>query len=267
MTRPLILITNDDGIASPGLAAVAAALDPLGELLIVAPASQQTSMGRSRSQQGNRDGRLRKRQVHYGNQSWDGVAANATPALAVEHGIQELAMRPVALVVSGINYGENVGTCVTVSGTIGAAMEAAERGIPAMAVSLETRVSQYHEYDETIDFGTAIHFVRFFAARILGKTLPPDVDVLKIDIPASATPETGWIVTRQDKMSYYTPAMPKRSQLFGTKGRITHAVAKGEFSQEGSDTHALAKGIVSLTPLSLDLTSRVSLNKVRGLFD
>ncbi len=105
MTRPLILITNDDGIASPGLAAVAAALDPLGELLIVAPASQQTSMGRSRSQQGGRDGKLL--QVRYGGQSWDGVAANATPALAVEHAIRELATRPVALAVSDVNYGEN----------------------------------------------------------------------------------------------------------------------------------------------------------------
>jgi len=267
MIRPLILISNDDGITSPGLAAVAAALDPLGELLIVAPASQQTSMGRSRSQQEGRDGKLWRTRVHYGSQSWDGVAANATPALSVEHGIQELATRPVDLVVSGVNYGENVGTCVTVSGTVGAALEAAERGIPAMAVSLEMEASHYYEHDESVDFGAAMHFVHFFAARILGNSFPPDVDVLKIEIPASATPETDWVVTTQDKLSYYTPVMPKRGQLFGEQGRITHIVAKGEFSREGTDAHAMAKGIVSVTPLSLDLTSRTSLDKVRRLFD
>jgi len=128
-------------------------------------------------------------------------------------------------------------------------------------------VSQYYEHDETVDFGAAMHFVHFFAARILVNSLPPDVAVLKIEIPASATPETGWMVTTQDKMPYYTPVMPKRGNLFGEQGRITHAVAKGRFSQEGTDAHALAKGIVSVTPLSLNLTSRVSLDKVQSLLD
>ena len=77
MTQPLILLTNDDGIASPGLAAAAAALAPLGELLIVAPDVQQTSMGRSRTQQGGMDGRLFPATVRYGDLSWPGVSAHA----------------------------------------------------------------------------------------------------------------------------------------------------------------------------------------------
>src|SRR5512136_2123903 len=158
MTQPLILLTNDDGIASPGLAAAAAGLAPLGELLIVAPATQQTSMGRSRTQQGDLDGRLFRTCVTYGEQSWPGVGAHATPALTVEHGLRELASRPVSLVVSGINYGENVSTCVTVSGTLGAAFEAAERGIPALAFSLETGVMRYYDHDAQVDFTAAMHF-------------------------------------------------------------------------------------------------------------
>ena len=136
-TQPLILITNDDGIDSPGLAALAPALEPLGDLLIVAPNKQQTSMGRSRSQEEGRDGRLFTREITAGGKSWPAFAVNATPALAVDHALQQLADRPVSLVVSGINYGENVGSCVTVSGTIGAALEAADHGIPAIARSMQ----------------------------------------------------------------------------------------------------------------------------------
>ncbi len=268
MTRPLILLTNDDGIESPGLAAAAAALDPLGELLIVAPAFQQTSMGRSRSQQGGRDGQLFKRDVVYGDQRWDGIAANATPAMAVEHGLQEFARRPVNLVVSGINHGENIGASITASGTIGAALEAADRGIPALAVSLETPGEDYHHYDTGLDFNAAIHFTRYVAGRMLAQAMPPDADVIKLDIPAQATPETGWIVTRQDRITYYSPELTHRTNPFeGTATIIKHHPAKGKYTVTGTDAYALTKGLVSITPLSLDLTSRVELEELKTLFD
>ena len=268
MIQPLIVLTNDDGIASPGLAAAAAALAPLGELLIVAPAFQQTSMGRSRTQQGGLDGRLFPAIVRYGDRAWPGVAANATPALAVEHALLELAPRPVSLVVSGINYGENVSTCVTVSGTLGACFEAAERGIPGLGVSLETEAMQYYEHDADVDFSAAAHFVALFARRVLASlrdhdstsaqaALPPDVDVLKVDVPRDATRATPWRITRQDRLSYYTPLRPGRADPYSGPGPITMRVAKGCYSAEDTDAWALAHGLVSVTPLSLDLTSRV----------
>lgn len=276
MTQPLILLTNDDGIASPGLAAAAAALSPLGELLIVAPAAQQTSMGRSRTQQGNLDGRLFPATVCYGDLSWPGVGAHATPALAVEHALHELAQRPVDLVVSGINYGENVSTCVTVSGTIGAAFEAAERGIPALAASLETGPMDYYEHDANVDFSAAAYFVALFARRVLAaipgecseagnRRLPPDVDVLKIDVPRDATRASPWKITRQDRMSYYTPLRPKRADPFAGPGPILMSVAKGCYSAEDTDAWALSHGIVSITPLSLDLTSRSPFSELAAI--
>lgn len=270
MTQPLILLTNDDGIQSPGLSAAAAALAPLGELLIVAPAYQQTSMGRSRTQQGDLDGRIVPTTVRHGAQTWAGAAAYATPAMAVEHALLELAPRAVDLVVSGINYGENVSTCVTVSGTLGAAFEAAERGIPALAVSLETAAMQYYEHDRGVDFTAAAHFVQLFAQRVLarlpgspehrGGKLPPDVDVLKVDVPWQATAATPWRITRQDRMSYYTPLRPGRGDPFVGPGSISMHVAKGCYSAGDTDAYALGHGIVSVTPLSLDLTSRVALS-------
>jgi 5'-nucleotidase len=262
VNKPLILLTNDDGINSPGLAAAAEALDPLGDLLIIAPSEQQTSMSRSRSQQYGADGRLFEAMVTYNDRHWPGVAANATPALAVEHGVQELAKRPIALAVSGINYGENVGSCVTVSGTIGAAIEAAERGIPALAVSLELVKAEYHEYDTDVDFTASIHFTRMAAGMMLNATLPPDVDVLKLEVPAFATPETEWVVAPQDKISYYMPSMEKREDLFSGTARLHHTPSKGQYTFEGSDAHALAQGLVSVTPLSYDLTSRVGMENL-----
>lgn len=259
MERPLILLTNDDGISSPGLAAAAAVLDTLGELLIVAPREQQTSMSRSRSQQHGSDGRLFKADVIHNGQRWPGYAANASPAMTVEFAVQEIADRPIDLAVSGINYGENVGSCVTVSGTIGAALEAAERGIPALAVSLEINTTDYHSHDQAIDFQVAAYFTGLLAGKMLGTTMPADVDVLKLEVPASATRETRVVITRQDKISYYMPAINKREDLFSGTAIIRHTPSKGQYTQNDTDAYALAKQLVSITPLSFDLTSRVSL--------
>ena len=265
MTKPLILITNDDGIDSPGLAALAPALAPLGDLLIVAPRTQQTSMGRSRSQEEGRDGRLFRREIVAGDRSWPAFAVNATPALAVDHGLQQLADRPVSLVVSGINYGENVGSCVTVSGTIGAALEAADHNIPAIAASLEHDHSGPHDDLPEIDFSVAAHFVHMFASRVLNMSMPADVDLLKIDIPTSATVDSRWMVTYQDSLAYYQPRVEHGRDAFAGDNIFIHWQQKGQYKENGSDAYALARGIVSITPLSLNLTSRTSLTGLSEL--
>jgi 5'-nucleotidase len=265
--KPLILLTNDDGINSPGLAAAAMALDPLGELLIAAPEVQQTSMSRSRSQQCDTDGTITKRIVKYNHHSWPGFGIKATPALAVVHGVQELAERAISLVVSGINYGENVGTCVTVSGTIGASLEAAEKGLPTLAVSQEIASVDYHSYSQKVDFSAALHFTRMIAAVMLEQEMPLDADVLKLEIPLEATPDTRVVIARQDRLVYYQPNVIVRDQLHGTAGKVTHIPSKGEYTREDTDAYALARGYVSLTPLSLDLTSRNCLDQIGDLFE
>ena len=265
--KPLILLTNDDGIHSPGLAAAAEALDPLGELLIVAPIEQQTSMSRSRSQQYGVDGSLEETTVHFGDHSWAGYAAKATPALAVVHAVGEIADREISLAISGINYGENVGTCVTVSGTIGAAIEAAEKGIPALAISQEIAGKDYHEYGDEVDFSAAIHFIRQVAEVMLKNAMPFDADILKLEVPLGATPDTPMVVSRQDRLVYYQPTLIKRDHLLGTKAKVSHVPSKGQYTGKDTDAYALAEGFVSITPLSLDLTSRNCLEKIAAIFD
>jgi len=258
--EPLILLTNDDGIHSPGLAAAAAALDPLGELLIVAPQEGQTSMSRSRTQKKGDDGTLTKTTLEYQEHSWEGYGVRATPALAVIHALYELAERPVSLVVSGINYGENVASCVTVSGTIGAALEAAEKGIPALAVSQEIAGLEYHDFSAQVDFMAAIHFTRLVAEKVLDQSLPMDADVLKIEVPLKASPSSRLVVARQDKLMYYQPQVEVRDQIIGSPGKVTYQPSKGEYSAADTDAYAMAQGWVAVTPLSFDLTSRVNLN-------
>ncbi|MGB2955317.1 MAG: 5'/3'-nucleotidase SurE [Anaerolineales bacterium] len=254
--KPLILLTNDDGIHSPGLAAAAEALHPLGELLIAAPQDGQTSMSRSRTQKYGRDGTISKTTVNYGEISWEGYGIKATPALAVIHALYELADRPVSLVVSGINYGENIASCVTVSGTIGAALEAAEKGIPSLAISQEIAGQEYHHFSAQVDFSAAVHFTRQVAEKMLNNTLPLDADVLKLEIPLNATLDAHCVVTRQDRLMYYRPTIQEREKLIGTPAKVSYLPSKGGFSDTGTDAYAMAQGFVSITPLSFDLTSR-----------
>jgi 5'-nucleotidase len=262
----LILLTNDDGIDSPGLWAAAHALAPLGAVTVVAPQAQCTSVGRSMP--ATHTGVIEVREFSLNGARWIGYAADATPALAVMHAMLEILPRRPDLVVAGINYGENIGSAVTASGTVGAAMEGADFGVPALAVSQETGPEYYHSHSHDIDFAAAAHFTRFFAQKLLRQPLPADVDVLKVDVPLGATPATPWRMTRLSRTRYYLPVKPQRAHL-GEPGRI-RAVNRldPERVEPDSDVNVVvAEKLVSVTPLSLDLTSRVSLAALGSLLN
>lgn len=264
MARPLILLVNDDGILSPGLAASAAALDPLGDLLIVAPREQQSGMGRSMP--GSTTGSLIEMTVSAYGHTWKAYSADASPAQAVQHAVLELADRQIALAVSGINYGENVGSGITVSGTVGAALEAAAHGIPSLAVSLQTEISQHVNNDDSVDFEAAIHFTRLFAARWLCSERLPDVDAIKIDIPQHATSQTPWQITRVERRAYFRPVRPQRVGL-EDEAPIGYEVSPDAGVDQDTDAAVLRAGVISVTPLSLDITSRIRPDSVRAVFD
>lgn len=261
MIRPLILLTNDDGIDSPGLAALAAALDPLGDLLIVAPTVQQSGMGRSFP--AFNDGRIYKTTISANGQSWPAYAANASPAQAVLYGVLELADRLPTLAVSGINYGENVSTGVTASGTVGAALEAAANDMLALAISLQVPdPAQHYNNDASVDFSAAVHFAHYFAARLLKTGRIGDADVLKIDVPVNATPETLWRVTRLQRSIYFINLPPRRERL-EDEGRIGYTHDPNARPDPDSDAEALADGVVSVTPLTTDITARIAADDLR----
>jgi 5'-nucleotidase len=208
-------------------------------------------------------GIIRKQLLTVNGQEWTVHAVSGSPAQAVLHGALEIMPQKPSLVVSGINYGENVGLGVTISGTVGAAMEAAALGIPAIAVSLEAATEFHFSYSREIDFSAAAHFAVYFGRVFLEKRMPEDVRLLKVDVPSDATIDTPWQVTRLSRQPYYLPQLAEREswEVSGPLSYAEAAVFEGE--DPDSDVYVLRKKrMVSVTPISLDLTSRVALGEL-----
>jgi 5'-nucleotidase len=256
--RPLILITNDDGINSIGLRAAAQVCEQFGELLIVAPHQQQSGAGRSMPPQS--EGRIFPQHLKIDHHTVEAYAVEGTPAQVVQHGLFEIAERQVDLVVSGINYGENLGEGVSVSGTVGATMESASFRIPSIAISLETTKEHHLSLSEEIDFSVAAHFLSIFVERTLKQGLPPQTALLKIDVPSDATLQTEWRWTRLSQTRYFIPIKPHRRRPTdpGPMGYEAHLDL--ENIEKDSDVHAVRLDhVVSVTPITLDMTAPIDL--------
>ncbi len=264
-TKPLILVTNDDGIQSPGLWAAVQAVLPLGDILVVAPAHQWSGAGRSMPS--NVTGQVSPYTLEVDGRDIPAYQVDGSPAMVVTRGILELTPRQPALLVAGINYGENLGSDVTISGTIGAALQGAVSGIPALAVSLQTPKETHINPSDAVDFGPAIHFARTFARWMLNTPLPFDLDILKVDLPADATINTPWRLTRASRFPYFVTDhshLPTPESLWQNLGY--DPLPHPEQTEPDSDIYALAVDrVISVTPLSLDLTARVDPGQVEAL--
>ncbi|MCE5258376.1 MAG: hypothetical protein LLG44_04855 [Chloroflexi bacterium] len=251
-TKPLLLLTNDDGIYSPGLAALARSLSDLGDILIAAPLQQQSGVGRSLIGSGT----IQPVELNLGFEPLGVYAVEGTPALSVRTGVVVLTPRPVTLVVAGINYGENIGVGITVSGTLGAAIEAAGYQVPSLAVSLETDVAHHFTHSNAIDFSVAAGFARRAVIKALSVGFPPGVDVVKLDIPCDAVPQTPWKWTNLTHQRYFESTLvetaPGQVQIKGYERMIDLANLEAD-----SDAHALLiDRVVSVCPLTIDLSAK-----------
>ena len=262
---PLILVVNVDGIVSPGLHAAARAVLPLGEVLVVAPARQWSGAGRSMPH--TPEPPTSRYPLEVEGQEVLAYQVDATPALTVARAVFGLAPRRPTLLISGINYGENIGIGVTSSGTIGAALQGAACGIPSLAVSLQTPKEMHYSPSDSVDFSTAGHFTHLFAQMLLRVALPFDVDILKVDVPDDATADTPWRLTAVSRHTYFVAASPGRANPTAPAaptpaeepwGTLDYkALDHPERTEPNSDIYALAVDrVVSVAPLSLDLTSR-----------
>lgn len=258
---PLILVTNDDGIDSPGLHAVAAAVADLGELLVMAPSRQQTGAGRSYPVQTYPA--VQTTTIPLGNDRYPAYTADVSPAQAVLLAVKHITQRPIDLCISGINYGENVGSGVTISGTVGAAIDAACFGIPALAVSLETPKELHHSLSDEIDFSVAAHFARHFAQQMLSKGLPPGVDFLKVEVPDTATPDTPWRMASVSRQRYYDLVHGPRDDPHDPADIDYRINLVRDAVEPESDVYAFAiDRLVAVSPMTIDLTAPVSLADV-----
>jgi len=259
--RSLILISNDDGIDSPGMRAAAESVAGLGDVWVIAPLTQQSGLGRSFPTHSSLH--VDRRSLDIDGRRVPFVAIDASPAQAVRHGILRFVPRPPDLVISGINYGENVGGSVTISGTVGAAIEAASFGIPALAVSLETAREYHFSHSTEIDFCTASVITRRFAKYVLQNGMPAGVDILKIDVPLLAQRNTPFRVTRLSRQQYFVNPVVVDDR--GEK-QLSRYVAQfdAEKLERDSDVYALAVDhVVSVTPLTIDLTAKTDLGRLQ----
>jgi 5'-nucleotidase len=248
-----ILLTNDDGVGSPLLAALANALDALGDVDVIAPASDMTGVSRSLSLAGPiavdeislPDGR-------------PAFAVGGTPVDCVRFGALGLAGGTPDVVISGPNYGVNLGDDVAYSGTVAAALEAAMLGLPAAAFSQQG--SPGDEFDAS-ELGR-------FAARLVpllaSGALPPGV-VLNVNAPAG--PVSGVRVARLGRRRYRPQLRPAGE----TEGGRRHYRLYGDGplrleGDPGTDIAAVAEGFIALTPLRFDLFADDALAPLAALF-
>ena len=261
---PLILVTNDDGISSPGLLAAVQAAMSLGETLVVAPSRQWSGAGRCMPRVSQ--WLASPVSLEVGAQQIAATHVNASPAMVVAYAVLRLAPRRPDLVISGVNYGVNLGSDVTSSGTVGAALQGAVAGIPGLAVSLQTGKETHYGPATHVDFCAAIHFTRLFGQRLLRGNLPFDLDILKIDLPLDATPNTPWRLTRCSRQEYFVSQDYDGATSEEPPELDYRAHPDPGRTESDSDIRALAAdNLISVTPLSIDLSSRADTAEIEEL--
>ncbi|HVK73831.1 MAG TPA: 5'/3'-nucleotidase SurE [Kofleriaceae bacterium] len=228
--RPLILLTNDDGVTAPYIEALAAALEPELEALVVAPERQRSAASHAITLHKP----LRAREVAPGRWSLSG-----TPVDCVYVGLLRLASRRPALIVSGPNDGYNLGSDVFYSGTVAGAVEGALRGLPGIALSIAPRATHVPE---------AIAFAAAFVRAAVGQAAKGEV--LNVNIPGAG--ETTYAWTHLGRR-HYADDVHERTDPGGRPYYWIGGGSRGHDDIPGSDCNATADGIVSVTPLRLDL--------------
>ena len=253
---PLILVTNDDGLDSPGLHAAAAAVADLGELLIVAPATQQTAMSRAFVTDAGA-GVVKRVEMSIAGRAVSGYAVTGSPVMAVTHAVLELAGRPIALCVSGINYGENIGGAIGVSGTVGAAFEADAHGIPSIAAAITAQVSEWRTFG-TLDWTASRHFTWLLARQVLHHGMPEGVSVFNLNVPRGATTRTELRRTVQSQQPYYVRRGPGSARPLDQPYQFpVEVVVDRDRLAPGTDIHAIVcDQVASVTPLTWQMTAQ-----------
>ena len=245
MSSPLILITNDDGIDSPGIRALERSLAPLGCIRTAAPMVEQSASSRRITL---------RRPIRYLPAGAGRYGVDGTPCDCVMMAITLLLDERPALVVSGINNGPNLGENIYYSGTVAAAAEGAKYGIPAMAVSVDQRVD--------IDYRPPARIAAGLASRVLENGLAPGI-VLNVNVPSGKI--AGVSVTRQCRKISRNLMVETRDPWDRPYYWMHEEVPLHE-AEDGSDYAAVREGLVSVTPLHFELTADAELDGLRREF-
>lgn len=257
-----ILVTNDDGVYSTGIHAAHKSVAELGDVTVSAPLTQQSGVGRSISI---------FEPLRITRTTINGIEVNAvagTPTDSVILGMFTVMKQMPDLILSGFNIGENISTdTITTSGTIGAALEGASYGIPAIAASIQV-MEEGDKFDDNReskhDYDVAIKVVNRIAKKVLKNGLPDKVDLLNVNIPHRVENDREIEITRLARKFFKTGIEERHDP----RGRPYYWIA-GEMitdEEEGTDVHAIMQNRnVSVTPISLDATSPIDFSEIEHL--
>jgi len=241
---PSILVTNDDGIAAPGIHVLARELSAVGEVTIIAPDREQSASSHALTLH---------RPLRVNRQGDRLYSVDGTPTDCINLGILNLLASRPRLVVSGINRGMNLGDDITYSGTVAAAFEGTLLGVPSFAVSQEVD-------EREVDFGRAARYAALLARRILEHPLPPGT-LLNVNVPRSQP--KGTRLTRQGRRTYHQGVV-ERTDPSGRQYYWLGGIPPRWDEDPDSDFAAIREGYVSLTPLHLDLTHYPLLEEMKN---
>ncbi|MGA9638582.1 5'/3'-nucleotidase SurE [Flavobacterium sp.] len=241
--KPLILVTNDDGLTAPGIRTLILVMSEIGEVVVVAPDKPQSAMGHA----------ITINNTLYLNKiSKEGAeileySCSGTPVDCVKLGVNEILKRKPDLCVSGINHGSNSSINVIYSGTMSAAVEAGIEGIPAIGFSLL-------DYNWDANFEEIKPFIKKITLEVLEKKLPKDV-VLNVNLPKLKRDEIKGIKVCRQAKAMWVEKFDKRTSPFGKEYYWLTGDFVNEDKGEDTDEWALENGYISVVPVQFDLTA------------
>ncbi|MBF0693889.1 MAG: 5'/3'-nucleotidase SurE [Flavobacterium sp.] len=248
--KPLILVTNDDGITAPGVRKLISIMSELGTVVVVAPDKPQSAMGHAITINNT----LYLNQLSPENAEITEYSCSGTPVDCVKMAVSEILREKPDLCVSGINHGSNSSINIIYSGTMSAAVEAGIEGIPAIGFSLA-------DFDWNADFDQAEPFVRKIATEVLKNGLPEGV-LLNVNIPKLKKEEIKGIKVCRQAKAQWVEKFDKRQ----SPGGRNYYWLTGEFvnQDKGEDTDewALDNGFVSVVPVQFDLTAHHAMQQL-----
>ncbi len=250
MKKPLILVTNDDGITAPGIRTLISVMNEIGEVVVVAPDSPQSGMGHAVTI----NNILYCSEIKIDNGPQKEYECSGTPADCVKIAVSEILDRKPDLCVSGINHGSNSSINVIYSGTMSAAVEAGVEGIPAIGFSLL-------DYSWSADFEPLKEYIRKITKSVLENKLPIDT-VLNVNFP-KAQNFKGIKICRQARANWVEEfdkrVNPQQKEYYWLTGKFVN-MDKGQ----DTDEWALAHGFISVVPVQFDLTAHHAIQKLNN---
>lgn len=248
-----ILLTNDDGVDSPGLLALKQSLQTIGDVVVVAPDRNWSAAGHTKTM--FKPLRVNPTTLRDGSPAYSTDGAPTDCVALVLLGL--LRVQP-GLVVSGINPGSNLAHDLTYSGTVAAAMEAAIHGIPGIAISIDAN------HKDAIDFSATAKIAARLARRVLAAGLPRDT-FLNVNVPDLPSNQIqGVRLTRLGKRIYRDELVERQDPYGKNYYWIGGQPPTGTIEEEGTDVWAIAHQFVSITPVQMDMTSHALVARLKG---